>query len=133
MDSLRKIEAGLSGEDYGLRNAWEEICVQVQDQHSIDWDAYIDTIDQSIIHALPELPDYWREAIWLQTPEGEDWTIECELDAEEGKPPNRVAPPVETSDIAEYISQYVLSRAADWSNRRIRRFLEASYRERYDA
>jgi len=33
-----------SGADSGLRDAWDEICVQVQDEESALWEAYLDTI-----------------------------------------------------------------------------------------
>jgi hypothetical protein len=33
----------LSGDDSGLRNVWDEICVQIQYDQSVYWDAYDET------------------------------------------------------------------------------------------
>lgn len=41
---LREDQYLLSGEDSGLKNVWEEICVQVQDEYSFYWESYEDTI-----------------------------------------------------------------------------------------
>lgn len=38
----------LSGNDSGLKNVWEEICVQKQGEESHYWDAYEDTINNFI-------------------------------------------------------------------------------------
>jgi hypothetical protein len=35
---------GLSGDDSGLKNTWDEICVQIQFEQSIFWDAYEYTV-----------------------------------------------------------------------------------------
>ena len=36
--------AMLSG-DSGLKNVWEEVCVQVQDEQSFFWDTYVETME----------------------------------------------------------------------------------------
>jgi len=48
IDALKDIKETLSGEDTGLLNIWEEICVQVQYEHSFFWDEY-DEIARSIV------------------------------------------------------------------------------------
>ena len=35
----------LSGDDSGLKNVWEEICVQVQDEQSFFWETYVETME----------------------------------------------------------------------------------------
>jgi hypothetical protein len=56
---LRELVDGLqSGVDSGLTNTWEEICVQVQGEQSVLWDAYDVTVRQIVsmeVTALPEL------------------------------------------------------------------------------
>lgn len=56
--SLRKFgrEFMTSGEGSGLKNVWDEICVQFQSQESIHWDAYEDLIHQLIIGILEKEP-----------------------------------------------------------------------------
>ena len=110
-------DAILSGDDSILTNAWEELCVQVQGQHSFHWDAYEATIEQWVIQEVASLLPHERDAIWLQTPAGEDWSV----DDEESRDSN----PVIDSEIIHYvITQYIYCQAADWTNQRIRRYLE---------
>jgi hypothetical protein len=79
------------------------------------------TVGQMLSGELTDLPVYEREAVWLQTPEGQDWDAEDE-DARSGYP-------VAENDIIEYVKhKYVYSAACDWSNRRIRQSQEDSYR-----
>lgn len=47
----------LSGVDSGLKNCWEEICVQVQGEESVDWDAYENTIANFISAELEVQPE----------------------------------------------------------------------------
>ncbi|MBI2320562.1 MAG: hypothetical protein HYU88_00290 [Chloroflexi bacterium] len=43
--ALQRMKDGLqSGEDSGLRNLWDEICVQMQGQQSVFWDLYDHTL-----------------------------------------------------------------------------------------
>jgi len=38
----------LESSDHGLKNTWEEICVQLQDEESVFWNAYDETVEQTI-------------------------------------------------------------------------------------
>lgn len=38
----------LEASDHGLKNTWEEICVQLQYEESMFWDAYDETVEQTI-------------------------------------------------------------------------------------
>jgi hypothetical protein len=118
--TLQQLTEGLgSGDDSCLSNAWEEICVQVQGEESVLWDAYEETVRQILSSEITKLPVYEREAIWLQTPEGERWDPENE--------DSRSAYPVVEDEIVEYLkNEYIYKAAADWSNGRIRRYLEQS-------
>lgn len=121
--ALQKMTEGMqSGDDSVLSNLWEEICVQVQGQESIMWDAYDTTVEQIVSGEITKLSVYEREAIWLQTPEGEDWDAEDE--------DSRSGYPIAEDDIIEYLkNKYVYSAACDWSNRRIRQHQENSYQD----
>ncbi|MBI2320563.1 MAG: hypothetical protein HYU88_00295 [Chloroflexi bacterium] len=54
--------------------------------------------------------------MWLQTDEGEEWLIDRE---DEGSDI-----PACADDVAAHITQMVYDIAADWSNDRIRKYLE---------
>lgn len=109
-----------SGDDSGLTNTWEEICVQVQGEQSVLWNDFDLMARQVIQSEVAHLPEYEQEAIWLQTPEGEDWDCEDEN--------SRARNPVAEDEIVDYLlSKYVYSAAGDWSNKKIRKFIEQSY------
>ncbi len=109
----------LSGEDSGLKTVWDEICVQVQGEESFSWGAYETTVASLVDGLAEELSDLEREAVWLQTPQGEDWYV----DDEDQRNPY----PVSNTDIEEYLRKLVLDAAADWTNPQIRTFLDRCY------
>lgn len=117
---LQKMTEGmLSGDDTPLKNVWDEICVQVQGEESIMWDAYMDTIKSVIQDEVKKLDIQTKQVIWLQTEEGIEW--------EEGKE-NQGTPDYCEDDIAEYILQrFVLPAAANWTNKRIEKYLEREF------
>jgi len=115
---LQRMTEGMqSGDDSGLRNVWDEVCVQVQGQESVMWDVYLDTISGIIAGYLSGLDDAVKQAIWLQTNNGMDWEP-----SEEEKDT-----PYSEEDIADYIlTDYLLSSAANWTNDRIEKYNEQS-------
>lgn len=112
-------EALLSGEFSGLRNVWDEICVQQQWEHSFSWRAYQVTIEADLECRLEELQSYELDALWLLTREGDDW--DCELEDE------RETYPVVRDHVQNYLQDEVLTQALNWSNARISRYLERRY------
>ena len=117
--SLQRSRDTLSGDDSGLLTTWEEICVQVQGEHSVYWSTYAQVIEALVGADVAELKPYVREAIWLQTQDGWDW--DCEEEHE------RSDMPVDDSVITEYLVTMVLSAADDWSNARIRTYKNRQY------
>ena len=116
---LQAMKDTLSGDDSGLKTTWDEICVQVQEQESIFWDIHDEIVRNMIGGCVAELAKYEREAIWIQTDAGVDWSLE--------EPEDREAYPVVDADIIDYlIHKYVYSEAADWSNARIEAYLARS-------
>jgi hypothetical protein len=113
---LQSIQTGLlSGEDSLLGNAWDEVCVQVQDDESFYWWAYQQTIEAFVRPKVQELPLPTKQAIWLQTRSGEDWERD-EAALEEV--------PAFEDDIVDHIVQgFVLHSAVNWTNDRIRAYL----------
>jgi hypothetical protein len=117
--ALQKLTNTLSGDDSELKTVWDEICAQVQLEQSCYWDDYIETVKQIVPVQLEKLAKNEREAMWLQTHNGIDWSCE--------EPEDRDPNPIWDDDIVEWvIDEYVLSEAANWSNERIRAYLERS-------
>jgi hypothetical protein len=105
----------LSGEDSGLANIWEEICVQVRGEQSLVWDVYDFTVRALIASSVQELPDSEREAIWRQTENGMEWQFD-EDPAGEPAPVNEV-------DLVNDLAEFVYFHADEFSNTRIEAFL----------
>ena len=109
----------LSGEDSGLANVWDEICVQEQKERSFDWEAYEETMSTFIECRVSELQPYELDALWLLTPQGDDW--DCEPDD------TRESYPVVQQDVEDYLAAEMLTAANNWSNARISKYLERGY------
>lgn len=113
----RLTSGGASGDDSPLKNLWDEVCVQVQFQDSVMWDAYVDVMERVIDGEIQKSDAATQQAIWLQTSNGFDWAYDQEGDVE--------SVPCDRQDIINHIlNEYVLSQAADYSNRRIRKYLD---------
>jgi hypothetical protein len=57
--NLKKIKGDhllLSGDNSGLKNVWEEICVQTQKEESFHWNVYEDLINKEICLKFHKLP-----------------------------------------------------------------------------
>ena len=55
ISALQKITATLSGDDTELKNAWDEICVQEQHEHSFYWATYDETARSIVRSYIAEL------------------------------------------------------------------------------
>ncbi len=109
----------LSGDDSGLKNVWEEICVQVQDEQSFFWDTYVETM-KSLLSGYVELLDQdARLALWSVTDEG--WAYIYVHHAEDGGVEDV---PVVEDEIVAKLKDELLSAAASFSNQRITKFLQ---------
>ena len=139
-------ESLLSGNDSGLQNVLDEICVQIRGESSIYWDDYLDTAKRVIETEVGNLDKSEIEAIWLQTDKGEDWDRDNQSEEEanivnhsasefpfidivshhepiDAKIPESVEYDME--DIAEYIwDNYVYDKAKYFTNKRIQKYLD---------
>lgn len=73
---LRKMPAGLSGDDSGLRTIWEEFCVQVQGEESFFWDFDVETVKLAIAGALVNVRRLEMIAMWLECEGAWHWLAE---------------------------------------------------------
>ncbi|MGD9781803.1 MAG: hypothetical protein AB7V14_06585 [Kiritimatiellia bacterium] len=113
---LRNMNDGLlAGDDSGLTNSWDEICVQIQGEKFALWSAYEDTIDGIILSELEEYDRLMKTALWLQTEDGIEWGI----DNNDG-----TQPVFSDGALVDRVrNEYVLASAEGWSNARIRAYL----------
>lgn len=82
------------------------------------WDSYTDTLARMVEAEVASLRPYEREAIWLQTDSGMVWSID------DGCRGDHV--PISAEDIVQHLTEdYIFKKAADWSNPRIRRYLDS--------
>lgn len=103
-----------SGDDSGLVNMWEELCVQVQGEEIADYAGYEVAVDSCIEDSLDTLAPHERFALWLATDAGFDWSCDQQDDDEK--------PPIELQDIIEELRPLVISKAGDFENENIRRY-----------
>lgn len=106
-----------SGDDSGMENIWEEICVQVQYDEFPFWDAYVQTAKVLILGTVEDLPAHEREALWLKSDKGDEWDSEDE--------DQREPYPVLNDDIVDYLwNEHLLPEAARFSNKRTLGYLD---------
>lgn len=104
-----------TGDDTPLKNIWDEVCVEVQFYQSAFWDLYLYTIGTTLWAAVERLDVPRKQAIWLQTEAGMDWTVDNE---------DQPLPADCERDIIDYIqNSFVLSKASDWTNERIEKHI----------
>jgi hypothetical protein len=115
LQSLNHIH--LLGDDSGLENVWEEICVQEQGQYTWAWPAYEMEIERSVHYDVEHLSALKQELIWIQTPESDEW----DGDAEDAA----LTAPVYLGDITRHIvNAHVRRMAREYKNRRTCQYLE---------
>jgi len=137
--TIRKLQALkednlLSGDDSGLKNVWDEICVQVQLDESVFWELYEGLVYSIIYDEVESMEKEFKQAIWLETENGKEWAIE-EEDFESNRNNQALSKyevpiydyndiPAYEDDIAEYIlNEYVYYQAQEYSNNRIEKYL----------
>ena len=126
--ALEQMDANemLSGDDSGLKNVWEEICVQVQQEESIFWDAYLETMEGLLTGFVELLDRDARMALWAVTDEGSDYVDDHQADTDGVRDV-----PVSEDEIVSKLKDGLLSAAANYSNARITKFL-ARHEDGYD-
>lgn len=127
VEDLKLITTTLSGDDSGLRNTWEEICVQVQGEESFFWDEYQTVMHDAILGALVAIERRDLASLWLQSEEG--WSWRWDMENADGDAVNAEVTeiPFVQEEIAKHILQkHLMVRAEDYSNQRIAAFLGES-------
>lgn len=114
---LAKMPATLSGGS-GLRTVWEEFCVQVKGEQSVDWDLFEDTVKECISGTLLSLTHLQQVALWMQSDAAIDWLSEHEDGSE--------LPGVFEPDVVEVVYSVVWQLADESKNPRVARYLARS-------
>ena len=118
---LKELTVTLSGDDSELKNVWEEICVQVQHEHSLYWDAYDETVRSFVRGHVAELQYYQQKALWYQSDAYWDWYIDEQEVADD-------LPPVADDDIVTYITNnFIYRKAEEYTNSNIESFSERNF------
>ncbi len=112
----RKVIANLQrlyGNFLDMDNFWEALCIQIQGDDAPGRHVFDEHVRELTSIFVEDLAPFEQEAIWLHTPEGQDWDCENEEDRE--------TYPVFKPDITNYIvDEHVFRAAGGWSNARIR-------------
>jgi hypothetical protein len=108
----------LSGEDSGLENVWEEICVQVQAEESAYGDAYRQTVETFIELHLNGLEHEAKVALWSVTDNGWSWIYDHHED-EDGY----LSAPVDESEIVQDLWDKLLTKAEYFTNPNVSRYV----------
>ena len=115
MNSDREMLSGNSG----LKNVWEEICVQVQGEESFYWSAYIQVMESLLRSSLQRLRPHEQIALWAVTEEGWDYIYDCHADDVDLS-----VVPVSQNESLNKLRGELISNAANYENARISKFLE---------
>ena len=111
---LQGFKEALSWEDSGLENTWDEICVQLQDEYSFHWDLYEDLVLDLIEEEVTKMATHEQLAIWLETESAYSY------DADEDDLESKYDP----TEVCHHIKSRLFQKAGEWSNTRIRNYLE---------
>ena len=113
--SLQRLEYD-GGEEGYFETMWEDFCSQVQEEHSVAWGLYESEMERAVWWAADGLKPYELRAIWLQTQSGIDWS--CREEGEDGDAPYL------RDDVMAYVADHVIGVAGDWTNQRLRAFID---------
>lgn len=115
----------LLGDDSGLKNAWDEICVDLQGEWTVFHSVFLSFIEQYtsdiLFNALTELE---KTILWTQTREFEDWLKEIEENSNETVQYSIDFFNTRYDDaVKELISDAILTEAMDYTNSRVEKYL----------
>jgi hypothetical protein len=88
-----------------LKNCWDELCVQIQGERSVFWEAYEEDLYRLLHIEAEKLHPLELRAVWLQTSAGSEWAFATSNDGR--------ALVYDLNDVVEYLLAAVYSEAAD--------------------
>ena len=119
-------EMMLSG-DSGLKNVWEEFCVQVQQEQSVFYDFYLATIDELLEQYIQTLSRNAQLALWSETEQGWNWVYENYTDSDGDR-----NAPLDTSLVLDCLRDEVMTQALEYESQSIYKYIWGSDNPEYD-
>ena len=119
-----------SGDNSGLKNLWDEICVQVQGEQSVFWEMYIELIDSCIERQADKLKPHELMAIWWQKEdlEYDVDTLSITKTSEDDEPWDLEDNSYLMEEIVTYVREsYIMQDAANYRNKAISEYLFRGY------
>jgi len=113
-----------SGDDSGLISAWDELCVQMQGEMSVVWDVYDETARMLVVEELRKAAPIEIQAMWLETDEGEYWLSDDDDELNDSGSSYDASIPYIEADVVSYVVDELYHVAMNWSNQRIRKYLD---------
>lgn len=111
---LQRLNVTTSGDDSSLKNCWDEICVQQQDECFWAWDVYEQTIERVIEGVFEQLPEFEQKCINFSVlTQHPDY-----VESYDG---------IYTEEVVSFILQRVLSEANNYTNPQIRAYLNSRF------
>lgn len=118
-----------SGDDSGLKNVWDEFCVQVQSEFSAFWELYVSLVEDTIRDLVKELSDEEKTILWICTRDYEDEKYQTEQDNEDAdysemkKATNDLLNYIFEDGICDYLYNEVYEEACNYHTQRIENYL----------
>lgn len=104
-------------EIFGMKSIWQDICVQLQYDKSIEWDAYEYEAKSSVERAVDALNIEDMTCVWLQTRRADEMPWQDHH--------NDDSIPIYADDVIDYIlSDYVFKKAIDSEDRVVRAWID---------
>ena len=118
ISALKKLKGDnlLSPDDHGLKNAWEEICVQKQGEESVLWDAWEDTIEMVIIDILGRTDKEILKFLSIMDDE--------EYEQIENGDFNYHYYKHSIESVLRVVKDYIINESVNYSNKRIQNYLD---------
>ncbi|MDP1959415.1 MAG: hypothetical protein Q8K03_06695 [Methylotenera sp.] len=114
--NLMRMPAGADDHEVGLNTFWDSICYQMQVGQSFLFDMYLIDVDQQVEYYTRQLTEYQITALYLSTNEAlslyndyDELNIYDFIDAV----------------VLEIRNEYLLESAKSWSNKKIRKAIDA--------
>lgn len=99
----------------GLYTFWDSICYQMQVEQSFLFDMYLIDVDKHVEYFTRQLPDYQISALWLSSNEASDLLADYDAGVDS----------FIDAVVLEIRNEYLLESAKNWSNKKIRKAIDA--------
>lgn len=115
---LKKLKGDnlLSPDDYGLKNVWEEICIQKQAEESVFWNTYEETIEMVILDILSGTDKEILKFLSIMDDEEYEQSENGDFNYDDYKH--------SIDSVLRVLKDHVIQESANYSNKRIQNYLD---------